>query len=738
MNLQRYISTVYSELIPDKYYKVIANDKKDDKKTIKDNINVELQKLDPDITFSDMRTKYTIKYDKYKAKVPNAGKTKENEKIIEARTSLLDTLFFEILFGNTLEALYQKTSNTVFLFPIFFDINDSSRRFTDSLSPIYQEVLKHRKETQEFNREFGLKKKVETPKSEADTSDNSNPDGNMVLFVPVFSDEEDETKEFTDRVNSYFDRAFTYINEVRQKKISEVSGARLPNKFDSIVYTIDKDSRFFTGYYKKKLPEEKSKILNGIVEKFVEKLGCRIAPVKDPILKLTRDEIRKKIIADGKVDDDLMKENMYQLVDKFNDIYKKTNDKEYLKLASSTDNQTKLRIYYRVNNTDIVDSFTEIKPGSSYVYKLQDDKKCSVGYFKERKGATNQYVFRAYKGLEKKACPSQPIKQGGGKEKIPQGNTVKDEKEEFEEAEDKDFKDDGQNETTEFIIETKTFGSVIKYKKVEKDNYSTYYPGVVELYMDLHIYEKYKWFQFNEIDGTLTPETNIKIYKNILFDKKSLIDFLKEKKLYTDKSRLALEFLKINQSNTLLLEYVDYIMTNKKSTNVYEETLFSGKLRYFVEKNKKSILEILFQSNELIYMNPQRTSQTKENIKQNYKIVNQTQFPILDNSDIVNHFKKIIYEDEESKYCKKSKCELTPDMFDEAPSKNLEYAVVIIDVTKDNVEVASDLKAKANCKKLRRTLRKQLQPFLQILMPRFGGRTRKRKILRTRRRKNRH
>jgi hypothetical protein len=592
--------------------------------------------------------------------------------------------------------------------------------------------LKHRKENQEFFREFKDTPPTITPK---DGKKIEEPEvqngGNMVLFLPVFSDSEDDIKEFTERLTSYFERASTYINEVRQKKMSEVLGGKLPNKFESIIYTIDnKENRFFTGYYKKKLPEEKSKVLNGIVEKFVEKMGCRISTVKDPILKITRDEIRKKIIADGKVKDNNLKENMYELVDKFIDIYKKTNDKEYLKLASSSDNQTKLRIYYRVNNTDLTDSYSEIKPGSSYVYKIRDGKDCHVGYFRERKGTTNQYIFREYKGLSAQAC----------KENIDDAENKK-LKADIEKEEEEEFRDDGTKETHEFIIETKNYGSVIKYKKVVQGNYRPYYPGTIQLFMDLHIYEKYKWFQFNEIDGTLTPETNIKIYNNILFDKKSLIGFLKEKNLFTDKTRLAVEFLKINQNNSLLTEYVDYILTKKKDTNVYEETLLSGTLKNFIEKNKKSILEILFQTNELIYMNPQRTSQTKENIKLNYKIVTLTQYPSLYDTDIDNHFSKIIYDDKEIKYCKKKECELKKTMIkdvSEGETKHMEYAIAIIDVTKDNVEVASDLKAQANCKKLRRTLRRQLQPFFEILMPRFGGSVRGSKKLRTRRRKNRH
>ena len=698
MNLQRYISTVYSELIPKKYY---------------DKMNTEINQIKPDgkLDFETLRNMYVIE-----------NKTYGTDKSIDRY--LIHTLFFEILFGNTLEAVYKRTTNSVFLFPVFFDIDDSSRRLSQLIDKIYEKVLLHKK-TQEFTREPSiLKGKDQSPVV------NSPPSGNMVLFVPVFADGDDDPKEFAERVTAYFDRAFTFINDVRQKKTNDTYG-NSPDKFENIIYTIDKDNRFFTGYYKKKLPEEKSKTLNGIVEKFVEKLGCRISTVKDPILKLTRDETRKKIISDGKLDDENMKENMYKLIDKFNDFYKKTNDKEYLKLASSSENQTKFRIYYRVNNTDIVDSFAEIRPGSSYVYKIDDGETCAIGYFRERRGSTNQFIFREYKGLSATACKNNKTEDEKKKEAV-----------DIEKEEEEDFKEDSTKEITEYIIETKNYGSVIKFKRVVKGDYKPYYPGTIELFKDLHIYEKYKWFQFNEIDGTLSPETNIKIYKNILFDTKSLIGFLKEKKLFTDKTRLAVEFLKINQSNSLLLEYVDYIVTNKKSTNVYESTFFSGKLKNFVEKNKKSILEILFQTNELIYMNPQRTSQTKENIKQNYKIITCNYYPSLYKSDVENHFNKIIYEDKEQKYCKKRTCELNPEDIKEETKDDtdkIEYAIAIIDVTKDNVEVKSELKSKATCKKLRRTLRKQLQPFLQILMPRIGGKSKRiRKKLRTRRCKNRH
>ena len=110
------------------------------------------------------------------------------------------------------------------------------------------------------------------------------------------------------------------------------------------------------------------------------------------------------------------------------------------------------------------------------------------------------------------------------------------------------------------------------------------------------------------------------------------------------------------------------------------------------------------------------------------------------------HFDKKIEKDEESTYCGRShKCDLLKEM--NKKKDDIEYAVVIVEVTRDNIEVDSTLKSKTNCKKIYKTLRSQLQPFLVAFAPRWGG-TRnhkrypktkvKKNRLRTRRRKYRH
>ena len=153
--------------------------------------------------------------------------------------------------------------------------------------------------------------------------------------------------------------------------------------------------------------------------------------------------------------------------------------------------------------------------------------------------------------------------------------------------------------------------------------------GVLSFYKDLHIYEKYRWFKFNDLDGTLTAETKINIYEDTLFDKKSLIDFLKSKGTYTANTRLAVEFLKMNIDRKQLLEYTSYIYTNLYKTHIYKKSIFGVSELAFKEKCKKELMEILFQPNELIYFGGGvRAKETKTDIRKNYKIVSYNYIPI--------------------------------------------------------------------------------------------------------------
>ena len=701
MNVQRYVSTVYTELVYDKEY------------------NQQLSKILHSI---DNTQSEEDSYYKLRRIYTEEEKGYDGNGILQF---LLHDLFFEKIFGNNLNRLYKYKKNTLFLFPVFKEKQNDSR-----LNPILKNIYsKLKQEPQEFVRD------KET--------------GNMYLFIPAFSEDEEPNEEYNERLKAYLDRAFEFIQDQKPKRINNVIENK--TKFESICYTVDKEGSVFTGYYKKKLLSGKVKLLTNLVERFVEKLDGKLFSVTDPITKLTKEESRKKIKErvkeeTGPIDSKLF-DKFDTLIDVFVDVYKKTNDREYLRLASSSDNQSYYRIFYRVHNTDLEDTFDVVKAGSTYVYHLEINNTHRFGYFKERKGTTNQFIFREYTGITAEYNKAHDLHNKDKSKPKPEikSDTV-------EEEESSDFKE--EKAPREYVIETKRTGNIIRFKEVKQSDYSNNYPGTVKLAMDLHIYEKYKWFQFNELDGTLSPETKIKYYKNIRFDRKSFVEYLKTKKDYNDKMRVAVEFLKVNQNNTLLMEYVNYILSHKKDTHVFKESIFSGNIYTFVEKTKKEMTDLLFRTNELIYLTSRHSEQTKADIKKNYKIISHQYFKVdkkninestrKKEKEAVQHFfDREIFEDIEKKYCKRSTCELIAEM--DKYIENTDYGIAIVDVTKENIEVVSDLKAKTKCKRLRKTLRKQLQPFLEMFMPRFGGTRRKStqplrkrsRPLRTRR-KNRH
>jgi hypothetical protein len=271
----------------------------------------------------------------------------------------------------------------------------------------------------------------------------------------------------------------------------------------------------------------------------------------------------------------------------------------------------------------------------------------------------------------------------------------------------------------------------------------------------MHIYEKYRWFKFNDLDGSLSNETKINIYQDTLFDKKSLIKYLTYKEKYNDKMRLAVEFLKINMDKNSLLDYTSYIYTNLNKSNIYKKSIFGLSELSFKEKCEKEIMNILFEPNELIYIaGGVRSKETKTDLRKNYKIISHNYIP-LDNFDTTkglkidinklkdykklnSHFHSKNYSranEEEYRYCLKHKID-NCEFFKEKINPNESRAIVIIDITKDNI-VSKDLKKVTECKRLRHTIKREVRDLfssIKIYNPlafplKGGNRTnRKRKI----------
>ena len=327
MNLQRFVSTVYSERIKPEYFS---------------KLNPYLNELYTNLKFADIRKSYTEDYKPYVTNNPTVD-------------YILHNLLFEKVFGNTIGNIYKSNRNSVVIFPVFQDV-DSKNRLKDEIKGIYKPIL-NEKTTQEFVRKSS----------------------NSYMFIPIFSDESETNDEYTERLTNYLNRWVDFIQE--QKPIPTNVRPRDFSKFENICYTVNHDNELFTDYYKSKLKPDKEKIVNKLLTTFIEKLGLNNRlQVKDPIPLLTPEITTKKFRADGQTDSTKLSQ-FIDLLKEFIDIYKRTNDALYLKSASASDNQTILRIYYRVNNTDYLDDFTEIKPGSSNVYKIKDKEGVRIGYF---------------------------------------------------------------------------------------------------------------------------------------------------------------------------------------------------------------------------------------------------------------------------------------------------------------------------------------------------------------------
>jgi len=667
MNLQRFVSTVYSERISTEYSNKLNGSGVQ--------VQPKLDRLIMNLRFDQIRTSYTQDYVPYP--IP-ANPTVQY---------LLNDVFFERVFGNTIGKIYKTHTNTIVVFPVFHDTDSRKRLIQENnvdLKTIYTPIL-NKKTNEEFKRD----------------------DSNHYMFIPVFSDETETTEEYTERLNKFFTRWLEFIQD--QKPLPTDLRKREFSKFETLCYTVDHNNELFTDYYNTKLKSSHAKIANQLLTQFIEKLGMNNRnPVKDPILQLTPELIEKKFKSDGysSIADRNKLEILIPIVKEFIDYYKKTNDAAYLKTASATENQTILRIYYRVNNTDYLDNFQEIQTGSTNVYKLTDSSGIRLGYFIEKKSVKKQYLFREYTGLSKQITTGQK-------------DTDRYTEEELADLEYSTSHEKPKNlPHKDYIVETQLKGNTTYFKRVVKGQYKEQYTGTIEPFSNLHIYEKYKWFDFRDMDGSLVSDTQIRFYENILFDKKSLTDYLKWKKQWSKDTLLNKEFLKINQNSTSLMEYAEYITEYKKKTHVFTETWYGSTLEAFREKSKRSIIDLIFQTNSVLYLTEKHSNTDKPNTSNNYKMVSYQYY-----APVKEHFDKVLYDMVEHKYCRRKKqnkerCELITEL---ATPTSTEYGIVIVDITKENIEVDDDLKSKTYCKKVRKTLRKQMQPFLRAFLPQWKG-----------------
>jgi len=491
--------------------------------------------------------------------------------------------------------------------------------------------------------------------------------------------------------------------------------------------------------YKKELKKEKKDILNAKINELINRssidkqnlklLGIKKESIKELLPNYIKGELKK---LDEKYNKD-NEQNIIEFISKLNENYKRVTDKKYLALVTSDEQSSFLRIFYRVNlDKDI--NYNEVKPGNEYLYfftpskpiKAFNDKlkaltsndnpdyKGYVGFLNIVTGYKTRFTFQMHNNITKDLYNKKEVKD------------IEIDEDKNEDDED----DDSQEKYVKIQLDIKQKNGVIEAETIGRERQK----GTIKFYKDLHIYEKYRWFKFNDLDGSLPSETKINIYEDTLFDKKSLINYLKYKEKYNDKMRLSIEFLKINTDKNLLLEYTSYIYTNLNKSHIYKKSMFGLSEDSFKEKCKKEIMNILFEPNDLIYIaGGVRAKETKTDIRKNYKIISYNYIPIdkldttnglkinpkndLKNYNKLNtHFYSKNYSksaEEEYRYCDKHKID-NCQFFKETISRNESRAIVIIDITKENID-AKDLKKVTECKRLRQTIKREARDLFSSI-----------------------
>jgi hypothetical protein len=593
-------------------------------------------------------------------------------------------------------------------------------------------------------------------------------------FIPIFSDYTETKEEFSEKVEI----AMVQIKQliVDKQNIEEAQRKETtskPKTYTNIVIILnnDKENSFFTSMYNKELKKEKKDILNAKIKEFTDRssigkqsitrASVKQESVKGVTISYFKTELKKIVSGNppkGITVDRDFEQRINELITQVNEAYKKVVDKKYVSLLTSDEQSSYLRIFYRVN-LDKEIKYNEIKPGNEYLYKLSNlkvdtfNKKllgmgvtCNeyIGFLNIVPGFKSRFTFQMHNINTKAYCKNS---------------------EEYQTVDKEDENDDEEVSEEKYVkiqLDIKFRNGYIEVTTVGK----TKNKGYLSFFKDLHIYEKYRWFKFNDLDGSLTAETKINIYEDTLFDKKSLIDFLKSKGTYTANTRLALEFLKMNLDRKQLLEYTSYIYTNLFKTHIYKKTLFGMSELAFKEKCKKELMEILFQPNELVYFGGGvRAKETKTDIRKNYKIISYNYIKTEDLDEgtfdlskpdnikfkekntqnekeikkITDHFNNKAFSksnEPEFKYCNLhtiKNCEF----FKEKIQKNENRAIVILDITKDNVDV-KNLKKSADCKRLRQTIKREVHELFNPFavynpLKMIGGRTKKRKRSKRRR-----
>jgi hypothetical protein len=651
------------------------------------------------ITGKEIKKYYQKEPDKYqidkiddviKNKIINKYKTIQNERITEDETKVLQYIKNNSL---TLDSQYKThISNRFLLFNCIYD-----KLFKTSLNVYIYNLKKNKKNTiivlpsYEDNTMLNLKSEVNKfyqkyydslKKQDIEFEDNIF----FYKFPVIYSD------NYADSIKNNFSKLYSDI-----KKYNEtISRLRDDTKksVEDIVFITDKQG-LFTGMLNKQLSKEQKDILNKEYTSFLS-YGRKTNVTSD--INITYSSIKSECNqfqskTDISIQLVITKDKFDRFLSILNENYKKATDAEYKKSLELQDNIKKLYIYYKIINSDkVLDDEIKLGTNKLYILKLKDTQ--YIGSFTLISEPRKIYRFREDKNeFYRRVKSDKNI------------NIINNDNHESEQ-----LAQDANESQQDFSVKIKhKYGFVLFEKMDTKES------GKVFEYID-KVKDKYRWFSLKDIDKTFLDKQEIRYYNNILFDKESLISYLKSKNKYSDKTNISYEFLKIN-STAEIIEYCDHIEEHFKK-NIYENAFF----KFTTKKIIQNIIDIVFQPNTPIYIKSTNITSEKqrETTSDSYKIVN---VKVFDTETAHPEFIK------DENLCgkavkEKTKCDVEFELYKDSskdPNNENQRRVLHVTVTKSVIKDVRLLTFKTDCKtqknKIRFTYKKILQNVTEKFFP---------------------
>jgi hypothetical protein len=718
INIDRYSSVLYYEtmdIYTSEFKDLIENGFFDGDPTIQKGI-----------TECSVKKERSNKCDIVKERINNVFDNPLPDNTINKATLGIDiftNIIFKRLFENSLKYLIKNKKNTLFIFPKSNNVAFNQYiKNNDSIFKFYNQILK--------------------PTADGILLDLSN-NNNEIVYINIYPENIDDTIEV------YKDQLTKNINEIKEKikqyAIKKPGGLEDNVKtIKNIIYMVDKDNNLFIDYYKSILQKKYVEILNSLINDFysTSRINSQSFVRYSTVIKNLSNVNKAYIIkilntitsADikEKIKDRNFENNIGILLNNLELFYQIRLDKANKKKLNVSSNTSIFNIFLRFNNIDSPIITNEIIPNKNILYVLKSATQNQIGHFTLVNESKKQYKF-VLSVIENKYYKESPgyAQKKNKKTKEEAAET------EQEEAEEKEI----ANQIEEAMLEGKPLNKIeektklieiryiygkIQYKNIENNLYETWDKDkTIVFYKTINSYEIYKFFNHRMIDLSFKDNINIKYYKNTLYDKKSLISFLKAEKKYNEKTRLGYEFININNNNDLLLKYNNYIYDNYKNNidlSIQQNSIF-------IEKIKKNICEILFENNSLVYI--KETNKIKNEAKEeasadNYKITNYKYYKILDDNKeplIQEHFRELFNERDKLK-CKGSsktcvftnnKIELPAELDNVLKSKDKTISLAIVNITKELDTDTTGLLFASECKGKKQTLKQSFYTILREL-----------------------